>query len=96
MTKRAISLAEFNELNDALKLDLVQKQGAYIGKRKIKRQTVILYQLYGFYVEVYYRSYRAIVDAIQTTDEVIILQPYLDQIHVRDLDKDGKKQQGDL
>ena len=87
-----MSLTEFNELDHAVKLNIVQKQGAYVGKRIVEGQTVVLYQLYGFYIEVYYTSYRKIVDSIHTTDNVDALLPYLNQIQVRDLDQKTKEE----
>lgn len=92
MTKRALSLTEFNKLDLGAKLNTVQRQGVYVGKRVVNGQRVVLYQLYGFYIEVYYRSYRKIVDAIYTTDTVEVLHPYLDQIQVRDLDQNRNKE----
>ena len=57
---------------------------------KADKQTIVLFQLHGFYVEVYYKQYRKIIDRIVTTDSTNILQPYLDQIHIRDLSNDKK------
>ena len=57
MTKKALGLAEFDELTEDLQFELLQRDGVYVGKRKLGRQTVVLLQLYGFYVEVYYRNY---------------------------------------
>lgn len=60
-----------------------------MGKRQVNERPVILFQLYGFYVEVYYRVYRCTVDRLLTSDSTEILIPYLDQIYVRDLKKNG-------
>jgi hypothetical protein len=92
MTKKALSLSEFSGLPEALQFKLLHKHGVYVGKRKIGDQTVVLFQLHGFYVEVFYKQYRKIIDRIITSGNADILQPYLDQIRVRDLkdDKDKK------
>jgi hypothetical protein len=88
MTKKAISFAEYNELSKSLQLDILQRDGVHVGKRTVEGQVVILFQLYGFYVEVFYRQYRRDVAAIHTSASAEILQPYLDQIRIRGLDKD--------
>ena len=85
MTKKALGLAEFDELTEDLQFKLLQRDGVYVGKRKLGKQTVVLLQLYGFYVEVYYKNYRKAVDHIITSNHTDILQHYLDQIHVKDL-----------
>lgn len=85
MTKKALGLIEFNELALRLQLEILHRDGVHVGKRKIRNQLIILFQLYSFYVEVHYKEYRKTIDHIITSDSTDILQPYLDQIHVRDL-----------
>jgi len=86
MTKKAIGLAEYIELEEDQQFEILHRDGVYIGKRKVGKQTVVLFQLYGFYVEVFYKHYRRHVDHTVATDNADILQPYIDQINVRDLD----------
>ncbi|HYO21831.1 MAG TPA: hypothetical protein VER36_05460 [Flavisolibacter sp.] len=88
MTKKAIGLTEYNELTEEQQLDLLHRDGVYVGKRKIGKQTLVLFQLYGFYVEVYYKQYRRQIERTLATDDVNILHPYIDQINVKDLNKD--------
>jgi hypothetical protein len=91
MTKRALSAEEFISLPEEARMDLLHKDGVHVGKRKIGGLSVILFQLYSFYVEVHYTRYRRDIDHMIATEDVGMLQPYLDQIHVRDL-KNGKDQ----
>ena len=88
MTKKALSLTEFLDLPQELQFEVLHKHGVYVGKRKTNKQTIVLFQLHGFYVEVYYRQYRKLIDRIVTSDSPEILQPYLDQIHIKDLNED--------
>ena len=92
MTKKAIGLAEYVELEEEQQFDILHRDGVYIGKRKTNKQTVVLFQLYGFYVEVFYKQYRRHIDRTVATNDAGILQPYIDQIHVRGLDgnKEGE------
>ena len=91
MTKKLLGLEDFLQLTESKQFDLLHKDGVHVGKRKVAEQTVILFQLYGFYVEVFYKQYRKLVDRIVTSKSTYILQPYLDQVHVRDLRK-GKNE----
>ena len=88
MTKKALSLSEFIQLPQQLQFEILHKHGVYVRKRKIDKQTVVLFQLHGFYVEVYYKQYRKIIDHIVTSDSTEILQPYLNQIHLKGLNGD--------
>ena len=90
MTKKALSLTEFMELPQELQFEVLHKHGVYVGKRKIDKQSVVLFQLHGFYVEVYYKQYRKIIDHVITSNSTDILQPYLDQINIRDLNDEKK------
>ena len=91
MTKKALSLTEFRDLPQELQFEALHKHGVYVGKRKVGKQTVVLFQLHGFYVEVYYKQYRKIIEHIVTSDSTDILQPYLDQINIRDLSDDKER-----
>jgi hypothetical protein len=90
MTKKALSLAEFAGLPQSMQFEILHKHGVYVGKRKKGEQTVVLFQLHGFYVEVYYKQYRKIIDHIVTSDNTDIIQPYLDQINIKGLNGDKK------
>jgi len=87
MTKKAIGLAEFNELSQELQFELLHRDGVYVGKRKVGNQVIILLQLYGFYVEVHYKQYRKKVEHLIVSGDTDMLQPYMDQIKVKGLDK---------
>jgi hypothetical protein len=85
MTKKALSLTEFTDLPQEIQFQVLHKHGVYVGKRKVDNKTVVLFQLHGFYVEVFYKQYRKIIDHVITSDNTDIIQPYLDQINIRDL-----------
>ncbi len=81
----AMTLRDFTLLNDKEKISLLYVHGVYVGKRKIGKTTTILYQLEGFYAEVFYRSYRRYVERICCFEETTRLDPYLTEIHVEHL-----------
>jgi hypothetical protein len=86
MTKRTIDSKVYSELPQEQQLDILRTDGAYVGKRIASNQTVILYQLYGFYVELFFTKYRKEVGHFVVSDNTDVLDPYLKQINVRDLD----------
>ena len=87
MTKKALERKEFDEMPPDEQFEVLHRDGVYIGKRKEGEETVVLLQLSSFYVELYYTKYRKEVSRLLTSDDTGILQPYLEQIHVRDLKK---------
>lgn len=91
MTKRALSLTEFVDLPQDVQFDVLHKHGVYVGKRKIDEKTAVLFQLHGFYVEVFYKQYRKLIESISTSASTEILLPYLDQISIKGFNE-GKKE----
>lgn len=87
MTKKIVGILEFKELSISHQLDLLHADGVYVGKRRVDHFHVILFQLNGFYVEVFYKEYRKEIDHLTCSVLTDILHPYLDQINVRDLNK---------
>ncbi len=75
-------LHDFARLPDEEKVNLLYNDGVYIGKRKHGDSTVVLYQLEGFYAEVYYRKYRCIIDRISCFSGTARLDPYLSGMNV--------------
>ncbi len=82
-----MTLFEYQLLTENEKIDLLYKEGIYIGKRKERGNSIILYQYGDFYVEIYYRKYRCFISHIKCFKSTEPLNPYLEQISIEDLVK---------
>jgi hypothetical protein len=91
MTKKVLSLAEFIDVPQSVQFDVLHKHGVYVGKRKTGKQTVVLFQLHGFYVEVYYKQYRKVIDRLAISENTEMLHPYLDQVSIKGFNDDKKE-----
>ncbi|HEY0679005.1 MAG TPA: hypothetical protein VGD17_12010 [Chitinophagaceae bacterium] len=80
-----MTMYEFRLLTDQEQLDIVHSKGVYIGKRKVKELTSILYQVDGFYIELFYRRYRYHISHIRCSSSIAAAEPYLDQIDLAEL-----------
>jgi len=80
-----MTLFDFQLLPENEKIELLYKQGVYIGKRKEGTVTVLLYQLNSFYAEVFYKKYRCYVTKIHCFSSTAFLDPYLTEIDVESL-----------
>jgi len=78
-------MQDFIPLPQKEKATLLYEQGVYVGKRKQGKVIVILYQLEGFYAEIYYRIYRREIDHISCFSGTARLDPYLASIDVEHL-----------
>ena len=90
MTKKAIGATEFNVLSKEQQMRMLYNNGVYIGKRLVNQQKLVLFQLYGFYVEVHYKQYRKEVESLIISDQTEIIIPYLNQIDIRSLNIDSE------
>ena len=59
-----MTLRDFFDLSDEHKASLLHQYGTYVGKRRLASTIVVLYQLEGFYAEVYYQQYRRVIESI--------------------------------
>jgi hypothetical protein len=75
-----MKMKAFEGLAQAAQVDLLYKEGTFIGKLKDESFIRLLYQLSDFYVEVTYLSYRFVVHSIRCSDATDILEPYLSQV----------------
>lgn len=78
-------LNEFTYLPQKEKVALLYDYGVYIGKRRHGKIIAVLYQLEGFYAEVFYRTYRREIDRISCFSDTARLDPYLAGIDVEPL-----------
>jgi len=75
-------LYEFSRLPEKEKVAMLYEHGVYIGKRRQAGTVVLLYQLDGFYAEVFYQHYRRVIDRISCFSGTARLDPYLAEINV--------------
>lgn len=61
---------------------MLYAHGVYIGKRRVGRRTMLLYQLESFYVELCYRKYRCSVNHVHCFQSTSLLDPYLAEMDV--------------
>lgn len=63
-------------------INVLYREGVYIGKRREGIFTILLYQVDSFYVEVFYKKYRYYVSKLSCFTSTEFLDPYLEQIEV--------------
>lgn len=74
-----MKMREFQSLSEKKKVAILYQHGVYIGK-KWDKYISLLYQLEGFYVEIFYKKYRKHIFKMICSESTSILDPYLEQI----------------
>ncbi|MFC0771316.1 hypothetical protein [Terrimonas alba] len=80
-----MKLFEFSLLTQCEQLDLLYKEGTFIGKLREESQYKILYQFNSFYVEIIYKKYRRVVSRIRCFESTNRLDAYLHQMDIEEL-----------
>lgn len=75
-------LGQLDEIEQA---DIIQETGVMIGKRKDEYHNILLFQVEGFYAEIYYHSHFNVIIKIKTFSNTNNLEPYLQAINLDDL-----------
>jgi hypothetical protein len=77
-----MQLKDFCVLEQVAQQEMVLDNGAYLSSRLFMDYTVLLFQLDGFYVELFYphqKDKAVIIRGFESTDE---LEPYLKRINI--------------
>ncbi len=80
-----MTLCAFESMKPCEQLDLLQAEGVYIGKRKVRHLSLLVYQLEDFYIELYYSHYRRTLKDVRCFTSTLDLDPYLEDILIEDV-----------
>ena len=76
---------QFNCLDDVRQIELLWSAGVLIGARQEGLHKVLLYQIDGFYVEVFYQYFQGKMVKIKSFSQTDQLDPYLKSINISSL-----------
>ena len=83
---------EFLQLNETEQVELLWYNGEQIGRRKEDDYLILLYQVEGFYVEVFYHRKQRVIKHYMSFDcGDARLEPYLDKIDISPVYKQIRK-----
>lgn len=80
-----MQLAEFRSLSYEEQVDVLYREGIYIGKKKAGNEIILLYQLDYYYVKIFYSSYRENVRTICIFTSTRFLSGFLNHIDIEEL-----------
>lgn len=80
-----MTFQHFNALSSIAQQDLVYNEGVWLMERLTGSFLIVLYQIEGFYVEIYYLRSTYEVIVIKSFTNTDLLHPYLSKINVSEL-----------
>jgi hypothetical protein len=92
---KTLSLQDFRVMPFEKKCDVITYAGQFISYRSLGECKAFLYHTNGFFIEIFFSTAHEKILMINAFDEIVGLNPYLEQIHVDELGVDvvdiGKK-----
>lgn len=79
-----MTLAQFQSMDYLRRLQAATKAVCVAGRDE-EHSKVLLFQLHGFYVEVYYNKHKSYISEISGFDDLDQLEPYLKKINIEEL-----------
>jgi hypothetical protein len=80
-----MKLQQFRSASREVQEKLVKCKGVFLMERKSLGVSVLLFQLDGFYVEVFYNTTTATVSFVKSFEDMDGIEAYLDKIDIREV-----------
>lgn len=77
-----MNITKFKQLENHDQYEMLWEHGVMIGDREVGMQRIVLYQIFGFYVELYYDTQFNVIRRSASFDEIGMLDGYLDQFTI--------------
>ncbi|MFL5787292.1 MAG: hypothetical protein ACJ748_04515 [Flavisolibacter sp.] len=78
---------DFLQLNETEQIEILWYNGEQVGRRKDDDHLILLYQVEGFYVEVFYHNKERVIKKYISFECTDHLEPYLDTIDISNVYK---------
>ncbi|MBC7827931.1 MAG: hypothetical protein H7122_09305 [Chitinophagaceae bacterium] len=80
-----MNMYQFNCLDEVRQIELLWSAGVLVGSRQEGHYKILLYQIEGFYVEVFYQYFQGKMVKTKSFSDTNQLEPYLDSINIGSL-----------
>lgn len=77
-----MTVTDFTHLDETIQAEILLRRGTFLTERLYKNFTIFLYQLDGFYVEVYHNLRFNMLQGMRCFEDDETLQPYLESIDI--------------
>lgn len=80
-----MKLQEFRSAPSEIQEKLVKRRGVFLMERKSLGVSVLLFQLDGFYVEVFYNTQTGVVSFVKSFEDMDGIEAYLNRIDISEV-----------
>ena len=80
-----MTLYDYSELNEVEQHEVLWDHGVMVGDRSDDEHNIILYQMFSFYVELYYNPDYNVLKRLRSFSRVELLDPYIEQFDISEI-----------
>lgn len=80
-----MKMKDFKILQPDEQMDIIEKKGAFLDHRTSGSYSIALFQIDGFYVELFFHVIKLIYKKIRIFENTTLLDPYINSIDITDL-----------
>jgi|HubBroStandDraft_4_1064222.scaffolds.fasta_scaffold981410_2 hypothetical protein len=78
-------MKDFKVLQISDQMHTIEKKGVFLDRRSEGPYSVALFQIDGFYVELFFNAIKSIYKKIRIFENTALLDPYINQMDITDL-----------
>jgi hypothetical protein len=78
-------MKDFRILQLDEQMDIIEKKGIFLDHRTCESYSVVLFQIDGFYVELFFHVIKLIYKKIRIFEDTTLLDPYINTIDITEL-----------
>lgn len=80
-----MKVKDFEILDQYEQLQIIEDKAVFLDYRREGHYSIGLFQVEGFYIEVFFHVIKLIYKRIHVFDDILFLDPYINQIDITDL-----------
>ena len=80
-----MTLYDYSELNEVEQHEVLWDHGVMVGDRNDDQHNIILYQIFSFYVELYYNPDYDVLKRLRSFSRLEFLDPYIEQLDISEI-----------
>ena len=77
-----MTLNDYKQLDEIEQTEVLLERGIHLGERTDGAHSIVLYQIEGFYVEVFYHEQHNTITRLRSFRSVDQLRPYLEKVDI--------------
>jgi hypothetical protein len=80
-----MKIKDFKKLTPDEQKDIIEQNGVFLDYRSSGSYSIVLFQIDGFYVELFFHIIKLVCKKIRIFEDTVLLDPYINSIDITEL-----------